>query len=98
MHGAHGRRYELPFGAWSKVRFTNESFRLHPMHIHGVVFKVLARNGVRVDEPYWRDTVLLHRKDTVDVGVVPLDRGTWMAHCHILEHAEAGMMTLIDVR
>ncbi len=89
---------ELPYGEWSKVRFTNESFRLHPMHIHGLFFKVLARNGVAVDEPYWRDTVLLKRKDTVDVGLVPLDRGDWMVHCHILEHAESGMMTLIRVR
>ena len=70
----------------------------HPMHIHGLFFKVLARNGQPVDEPYWRDTVLLHSHDTVDVGTVPLDRGTWMVHCHILEHAESGMMTLVDVR
>jgi len=94
---AHAPR-ELPYREWSKVRFTNESFRLHPMHIHGLFFKVLARNGVPVDEPHWRDTVLLHRKDTVDVGLVPLDRGDWMVHCHILEHAEAGMMTLVRVR
>ena len=89
---------ELPYGEWSKVRFTNESFRLHPMHIHGVFFKVLARNGVPVDEPFWRDTVLLTSKETVEVGTVPLETGSWMMHCHILEHAEAGMMTLVRVR
>jgi FtsP/CotA-like multicopper oxidase with cupredoxin domain len=44
-----------------------------------------------------RDTVLVHGKETVDVGVVPLDAGNWMMHCHILEHAEAGMMTMLDV-
>ncbi len=88
----------LPRGEWSHLRFTNESYRLHPMHIHGLFFKVLARNGQPVDEPYFRDTVLLRSHDTVDVGTVPLDAGTWMVHCHILEHAESGMMTLIDVR
>ena len=31
-------------------------------------------------------------------GIVPIDAGTWMMHCHILEHAEAGMMTTIAVR
>ena len=36
-------------------------------------------------------------KETVDVGMVPLDPGRWMMHCHILEHAEAGMMTSFDV-
>jgi FtsP/CotA-like multicopper oxidase with cupredoxin domain len=67
------------------------------MHIHGQFFKVVARNGQPVDEPFFRDTVLLKSKDSVDVGIVPLDRGRWMLHCHIQEHAEAGMMTLVDV-
>ena len=31
-------------------------------------------------------------------GLVPTEVGTWMMHCHILEHAEAGMMTTIAVR
>jgi FtsP/CotA-like multicopper oxidase with cupredoxin domain len=51
-----------------------------------------------VDEPYFRDTVLVHARETVDVGLVPLDEGRWMLHCHILEHAEAGMMSLLDVK
>ena len=59
--------------------------------------RLLARNGQRVEEPFWRDTVLLHAKETVDVGLVPQDRGKWMLHCHILEHAESGMMTLVEV-
>jgi FtsP/CotA-like multicopper oxidase with cupredoxin domain len=42
--------------------------------------------------------VLVHPRETVEVGTVPLDEGRWMMHCHILEHAEAGMMTLFDVR
>ncbi|HEY2387354.1 MAG TPA: multicopper oxidase family protein [Candidatus Binatia bacterium] len=88
----------LPLGTWSRLRFVNESYRLHPMHIHGLFFKLLARNGVPVDEPFFRDTVLVHAQETVDVGTVPLDPGRWMVHCHILEHAESGMMTLVDVR
>jgi len=91
------RPYDLPLGAWSKLRFVNESYRLHPMHIHGLFFKLLARNGVPIDEPFFRDTVLLHAQETVDVATVPLDPGRWMVHCHILEHAESGMMTLVDV-
>ena len=79
------------------LRFTNASSRLHPMHLHGQFFKVLARNGVPVDEPFFRDTVLLHRQETVDIGLVPLDWGRWLLHCHILEHAAAGMITAVDV-
>jgi FtsP/CotA-like multicopper oxidase with cupredoxin domain len=97
-HDAMPHTDALPLATWSKLRFTNESYRLHPMHIHGLFFKLLARNGVPVDEPFFRDTVLVHAQETVDVGTVPLDAGRWMAHCHILEHAESGMMTLIDVR
>jgi FtsP/CotA-like multicopper oxidase with cupredoxin domain len=96
--GHHGTPYTLPLGEWSKLRFENVSYRLHPMHMHGLFFKVLARNGTPVDEPYFRDTVLVRAKETVDVGTVPIDPGRWMAHCHILEHAEAGMMTLVEVR
>jgi len=97
-HGSHAATYTLPLGERSRIRFTNESYRLHPMHLHGMFFRVIARNGAAVDEPFTRDTVLVHPKETVDVGVVPLDAGLWMAHCHVLEHAEAGMMTLVDVR
>ena len=78
--------------------FANDSPRIHPIHLHGMFFRLLARNGVRVDEPFFRDTVLIHPREEIDVGLVPTDIGTWMMHCHILEHAEAGMMTTIAVQ
>ena len=88
----------LERGAFSRLHFVNQSARIHPIHTHGMFFRVLARNGAAVDEPFFRDTVLIHPREDIDVGVVPTDAGTWMMHCHILEHAEAGMMTTIDVR
>ena len=93
----HRPAYSLPLGKWAKLRFVNESFRLHPMHLHGQFFYVVARNGEAVDEAHWRDTVLVHARETVDVALVPRDAGLWMLHCHILEHAESGMMTLLKV-
>jgi FtsP/CotA-like multicopper oxidase with cupredoxin domain len=87
----------LAQGAWTRLQFANATARLHPIHLHGMFFKVLGRNGQPVDEPFFRDTVLVHARETVDIGLVPLDAGHWMMHCHILEHAEAGMMTMIDV-
>ena len=89
---------KLQRGTFVRLRFTNESLRLHPIHLHGMFFKVLGRHDKPVDEPFFRDTVLVHAKETVDIGLVPLDEGSWMMHCHILEHAEAGMMTMLDVR
>jgi FtsP/CotA-like multicopper oxidase with cupredoxin domain len=91
------RAAQLPEGEWVKVRYENDSFRLHPMHMHGVFFRVLARNGQPAIEPHWRDTVLVHPRETVDVALVPIDRGNWMLHCHVLEHAESGMMTSFEV-
>lgn len=96
-HSHHGS-VAFPLGKFLHVRFVNQSYRLHPMHVHGMFFKVLARNGTPVDEPNWRDTTLVHAQETVDVGLVPLDPGQWMLHCHILEHAESGMMTTVEVR
>jgi FtsP/CotA-like multicopper oxidase with cupredoxin domain len=95
---AHHSSLSLAARQWARIRFTNESYRLHPIHIHGMFFKVVGRNGRFVDEPFFRDTVLVRGRETVDIGVVPVDEGSWMLHCHILEHAEAGMMTMIDVR
>lgn len=96
-HSHHGM-VAFPLGKFLHVRFVNQSYRLHPMHVHGMFFRVLARNGTPVDEPYWRDTALVHAQETVDVGLVPIDPGRWMLHCHILEHAESGMMTTVEVR
>lgn len=87
----------LTRGRFQRLHFTNESPRIHPIHTHGMFFRLLARNGQPVDEPFFRDTVLIHANEEIDVGLVPTDAGTWMMHCHILEHAEAGMMTTIDV-
>lgn len=77
------------------MELENPSPRLHPMHLHGQFFRVIARNGQPVDEPYWRDTVLVRPRESVRIAFAPLERGTWALHCHILEHAESGMMTTI---
>jgi len=94
---SHSPAMTLRKGRFHKLRFANLSYRLHPIHTHGMFFRLLARNGQPVDEPFFRDTVLIHARETVDLGVVPLDEGDWMLHCHILEHAEAGMMTTLRV-
>jgi FtsP/CotA-like multicopper oxidase with cupredoxin domain len=94
---AHEPSLKLPLGRFTRLRFTNQSYRLHPIHLHGMFFRLLGRDGRSVDEPFFRDTVLMHPKEVIDIGVVPLDEGRWMMHCHILEHAEAGMMTTLDV-
>lgn len=90
--------YTFKYAEFNTMRFTNESVRLHPMHLHGQFFKVIARDGVPVSEPYFRDTVLVYPNQSVDVALVPLDKGLWVNHCHILEHAAAGMLTAVEVK
>ena len=81
-----------------KIVFKNSSSRLHPMHIHGVFFRVLARNGQQAVETFTRDTVLVGPRESVTIGFVPEHPGIWLTHCHIQSHAEAGMMTTIEVK
>jgi FtsP/CotA-like multicopper oxidase with cupredoxin domain len=49
-------------------------------------------------EQFTRDTVLVGPKESVTIGFVPEHPGIWLTHCHIQEHAEAGMMTTIEVK
>jgi FtsP/CotA-like multicopper oxidase with cupredoxin domain len=97
-HTGHGESvYEMQAGHFHRLRFTNRSYRLHPMHLHGQFFKLLAVNGRPAHENFWRDTVLVGPKESVDIGLVPIDKGLWALHCHVLEHAEAGMMVTVGV-
>jgi FtsP/CotA-like multicopper oxidase with cupredoxin domain len=45
------------------------------MHMHGIFFRVLERNG----------------------KTAPEHKGLWVTHCHILEQAEAGLLTSIGI-
>ncbi|MGR8933110.1 MAG: multicopper oxidase family protein [Gammaproteobacteria bacterium] len=89
---------ELPAGRFQRLRIRNESYRLHPMHLHGQFFKLLAVDGRPVEENFWRDTLLIGPQETADIGLVAIDKGSWAFHCHILEHAEAGMMRTLAIR
>ena len=84
-----------------KLRIANERAVLHgmqhPIHLHGQRFLVLAVNGIANDNLAWKDTVLVPSGATVDLLVDLSNPGTWMLHCHIAEHLEAGMMTAITV-
>ena len=91
-------KVDYPLGVPRKIMFKNSSTRLHPMHIHGVFFRVLERNGQKAVESFTRDTVLVGPRESVTIGFVPEHPGIWLAHCHIQSHAEAGMMTTVEVK
>lgn len=89
--------FEAMAGQLKTFRLNNTSQALHPIHFHGQFFKVVGTDGSPIDEPFLRDTVLVFPGQIVDVAMLPVDIGTWVVHCHIQEHAEAGMMTLLEV-
>ena len=60
-------------------------------------FVVLARGGVREKNPVWKDTVLVRTGETVDILLDVTNPGISMAHCHIAEHHESGMMFSFNV-
>ncbi len=70
----------------------------HPIHFHGQRFLVVSRNGVLQTNLVWKDTVLVKSGETVDIVLDPSNPGTWMAHCHISEHLQSGMMFTYTVR
>ena len=85
-----------------KIRLANEMDQDHPMHhpfhIHGAGrFLVLSRDGEREENFVWKDTVLLRAGQTIDILLDVTNPGLWMAHCHIAEHTESGMMFSFDV-
>ena len=85
-----------------KLRLLNEMAGDHPMHhpfhIHGAGrFLVLRRDEVVEANLVWKDTVLVRTGETVDILLDVTNPGLWMAHCHIAEHHESGMMFSFNV-
>jgi FtsP/CotA-like multicopper oxidase with cupredoxin domain len=64
----------------------------HPFHLHGMFFQVLDDEGAPAEPLAWKDTVNVPKEQTLRFAVRYDAAGRWMYHCHILEHAERGMM------
>jgi FtsP/CotA-like multicopper oxidase with cupredoxin domain len=85
-----------------KIRLVNEMDSDHPMHhpfhVHGAGrFLVLSRDSKPEANLVWKDTVLLRAGETVDILLDVSNPGLWMAHCHIAEHNQSGMMFSFNV-
>jgi FtsP/CotA-like multicopper oxidase with cupredoxin domain len=70
----------------------------HPFHLHGFFVQVLDDHGNPVQPMEWKDTVNVPLEQTVKIVVKYDDRrGSWMYHCHILDHADGGLMGMVDL-
>ena len=98
----HAIDWHFRVGDQVKLRLVNEMDSDHPMHhpfhVHGAGrFVVLARNAAPEENLVWKDTVLVRTGETVDILLDVTNPGIWMAHCHIAEHHESGMMFSFNV-
>jgi FtsP/CotA-like multicopper oxidase with cupredoxin domain len=81
---------------WNLVNTTAWS---HPFHLHGFFFQVLDANDQPVRPMAWKDTVDVPFKQSLKIAVrFDEDRpGAWMYHCHVLDHADGGLMGMVLV-
>ena len=110
-NGVHGKPFSLDridFGAARnqglRWRISEGSDRmLHPVHIHGCQFRILSTDG-KPPEPHrarWKDIAPVSAGGSTEILVrFPHPAGAadpYMAHCHILEHEDSGMMAQFTV-
>lgn len=91
----HTGAIEVSAGDRVQVTFVNEGTYEHPMHLHGVSFQVLARNGQPLPGVLVKDTVDVLPGQSITIGFVANNSGWWMLHCHELHHAAGGMDILV---
>ena len=88
-------------GSTTLIRLINDATSFHPMqhpiHLHGQRMLVVARDGVPTENLVWKDTVIIPVGSAVDLLIDASNPGAWMMHCHIAEHLESGMMTVMHV-
>ena len=87
-------------GTTERWLFVNRSHRPHPMHLHGMHFRVLERSTgtVHPGERAWKDTTMVGADETVTVQprFAPYP-GRYVFHCHNMEHQQKAMMLQMEV-
>jgi FtsP/CotA-like multicopper oxidase with cupredoxin domain len=96
-------------GTLEEWTIRNETDEVHDFHIHQVHFLVESLDGAQVNPRAWRDTVLVPAQHNTGgrripgTAVILVDfrnpsiRGTFVFHCHMLDHEDGGMMAKIKV-
>jgi len=92
----------LPLGkpvSWTLENSDGMMDMPHPMHIHGVRFRIMRREGPTprsvadgLMNGCYKDSVLVFPGERVSVQLTPTEPGLFMYHCHNLEHEDGGMM------
>jgi FtsP/CotA-like multicopper oxidase with cupredoxin domain len=81
---------ELKLGRSYVLQVRNRTPHAHPIHLHGLSFRILSSNK-RTMLPPPTDTILLLPDEQAELGLVADNVGDWLLHCHIIEHQKTGM-------
>lgn len=95
LHGEHAP-FNVKVGERVEITFMNPTSMMHPMHLHGHHFQVVAAGGARFAGPL-RDTVIVPAHAPVTVAFDAKLKGSWFLHCHHIYHMAGGMMTEVIV-
>ncbi|MBN2981766.1 multicopper oxidase family protein [Cohnella algarum] len=91
----------VKFGDVVRIRMANISNGIHPMHLHGHDFRVVAQDGHPFANPQILNTLTVNPGETYDVDFIADNPGEWVFHCHELHHTTnadvepGGLMALI---
>jgi len=88
---------EVALGTSVVIELRNLSVTEHPFHLHGHAFEVLSVDGVPPAARRVEDTINVRIRQRVRLLLRADNPGEWMAHCHILPHADDRMMTVLRV-
>ena len=90
----------VPLGTVEEWTIRNSTDELHQFHIHQVDFQVAEINGKPVEFTGHRDNFVIPVRGEVKILIPftnPIIVGTFVYHCHIIEHEDGGMMASIEV-
>ncbi|MFM9938749.1 MAG: multicopper oxidase family protein [Hyphomicrobiaceae bacterium] len=95
IHGEH-QPFEVRQGERVEMTFMNPTTMMHPMHLHGHHFQVVAVGGRRFSGAV-RDTLIVPSHAPITVAFDANMKGSWFLHCHHLYHMATGMMTEVRI-
>ncbi|MYL52706.1 multicopper oxidase domain-containing protein [Pontibacillus yanchengensis] len=81
-----------------KVTLKNTGMLNHPMHLHGHRFQVVAKNGEPLENPVVKDLLNVKPGQTYEIYFKANNAGEWLFHCHDNNHADRGMVTILDYK
>lgn len=90
-------------GDWVLLNVANDGSMIHPMHLHGFHFWVVAQDGETIRDPLFVDTLAVAPGQRFQIMIEADYPGVWAYHCHILPHVEGpqgmfGMVTALIVQ